>query len=336
MYGRRNVMSLDGKILYRARTIFEQKKQDREAELNRRIQAVYAQNPRIMELDSRIRGSMTSVIGLALSRGQNISESVAKVKEENLKLQEERRAELARIGCSEDYLDDKPACPICRDTGYDGGKPCECLMNIYKDEQRKELSKLLKMGQESFEAFRLDYYDTIPDANTGISPRQTMSVVYEYCKAYAQRFGDNSPSLYLTGGTGLGKTFLSTSIAKVVSEKGFSVVYETAGTLFSNFESIQFSKGDGDDSELKRYMSCDLLILDDLGTELTTAFTMSALYTLVNTRLAGGKKTIISSNLSRSDLKRRYSPQIVSRIEGEYKTLCFVGRDIRIIKGNTY
>ena len=327
-------MSLDGKIFYRARTIFDERKKEREADLTRRTQAVYARNPRIMELDNQIRGSMTAVIGLALSRGQNVGESVARVKEENLKLQEERRTELMRIGLPEDYLDDKPACPVCRDTGYNEDKVCECLMNIYRDEQRKELSKLLKMGEETFETFRLDFYDTISDVNTGISPRQTMSVIYEYCKAYAERFGKNSPNLYLTGGTGLGKTFLSTSIAKVASENGFSVVYETAGTLFANFEAIQFSKGDVDNSELRRYMSCDLLILDDLGTELTTAFTMSALYSLINTRLAGGKKTIISSNLSKSDLRRRYSPQIVSRIEGEYKILNFVGRDIRIIKNS--
>lgn len=329
-------MSLDGKILYRARTIFDERKKEREADLNRRVQAVYDRSPLIMELDNEIRASMTAVIGIALSRGQNAGEAVNKVKEKNLQLQNQRKVELARLGYPEDYLDDKPACPKCRDTGYEGSQVCECLMNIYREEQRKELSKLLKLGQETFDTFRLEYYDTIPNENTGISPRQTMAVVYEYCKMYAEHFGQNSPSLYLTGGTGLGKTFLSTSIAKVVSEKGYSVVYETAGSLFANYEAIQFSKGDGDNSELRRYMSCDLLILDDLGTEMTTAFTMSALYSLINTRLASGKKTIISSNLSRADLRRRYSPQIVSRIEGEYKTLVFAGRDIRIIKGNAY
>lgn len=326
-------MSLDGKIFYRAKTIFDERKSAREVELNRRIQTVYNKSPIIMELDNRIRSSMSAVIGLALSRGQNVSEAVLKVKETNLQLQEQRRNELIRLGYPEDYLDDKPACPKCRDTGYTESGICECLLDIYRNEQRQELSKLLKMGSETFDTFRLDYYDAVPDEHTGISPRQTMTVIYEYCKEYARQFGKASPSLYLTGGTGLGKTFLSTSIAKVVSENGYSVVYETASALFANFESIQFSKGDGDDSELRRYMSCDLLILDDLGTELTTAFTMSALYNLINSRLSGNKKTIISSNLTRSDLKRRYSPQIVSRIEGEYKALVFAGHDIRIIKG---
>lgn len=326
-------MSLDGKIFYRAKQIFEERKAQREMEYANRVRNVYERSPLVMELDNEIRASMTAVIGFALSRGDNVRESVEKVKVSNLQLQEQRSAELRRLGYSEDYLDDKPDCPICRDTGYHDGQVCQCLMDIYRDEQRKELSKLLKMGQDTFETFRLDYYDSECAPGETASPRQIMTVVYEYCKEYSKHFG-GSPSLFLTGGTGLGKTFLSTSIAKVVSEKGYSVVYETACNLFANFESIQFSKGDGDSSELRRYMTCDLLILDDLGTELTTAFTMSALYNLINTRLVSGVKTIINSNLSRIDLRRRYSPQIVSRIEGEYKTLVFSGRDIRLIKNN--
>ncbi|MBQ6540609.1 MAG: ATP-binding protein [Oscillospiraceae bacterium] len=325
-------MALDGKILYRARTIFEENKKIREAAHIRRVQSVYEECPRIMELDNEIRNSITEVIGIALSHGKNVDDAIDAVKTENLRLQEERKAELQRLGHPGDYLDEKPACDICGDTGYSGGKVCRCLMAIYTDEQRKELSKLLKMGVETFESFRLDLYDDIPDPNTGISPRQTMTVVYEYCRAYASAFGEKSPSLLFTGGTGLGKTFLSAAIAKVVSEKGFSVVYEPACDLFAAFESVQFNRSDSDDSEINRYMTCDLLILDDLGTELTTAFTNSALYSLVNTRLVSGKKTVISTNLTRADIRRRYSPQIVSRLEGEYKTLVFAGRDIRLLK----
>ena len=325
-------MALDGKILYRARTIFEENKKVREQEHAGRVDSVYRESPRIQELDDEIRGSISKVIGMALSRGQNMEDALDNVKKENLKLQQERKEELGRLGYPEDYLDEKPACPICGDTGYAGGKVCRCLMEIYSEEQRKELSKLLKMGVETFDTFRLDYYDQLPDPATGISPRQTMTVVYEYCREYASSFGEKSPSLLFTGGTGLGKTFLSTAIAKVVSEKGFSVVYETACDIFAAFESVQFSRGDSDDSEINRYMSCDLLILDDLGTELTTAFTNSALYNLINTRLISGKKTVISTNLTRLELRRRYTPQIVSRLEGEYKALVFAGKDIRLLK----
>ena len=162
-----------------------------------------------------------------------------------------------------------------------------------------------------------------------------MEFVKDTCWMYSNKFGQSSKNFFLTGKTGLGKTFLSTCIAKVVSEKGFSVVYDTANSVFSKFEEEKFSKYD-DISEVKsdinRYMSCDLFILDDLGTEMTTAFTISAFYNLINTRLVSGKKTIISSNLAPEDIIKRYSPQIASRILGEYQVLKFTGKDIRLIK----
>mgnify|MGYP000540921355 CR=1 FL=1 len=140
-------------------------------------------------------------------------------------------------------------------------------------------------------------------------------------------------ALLLTGGTGLGKTFLSASIARVVSASGHSVVYDTAGHIFSRFEAQKFGRDDGEaDSAVSRALGCDLLILDDLGTEMITAYSTSALYTLINTRLTRKKATIISTNCSNEELQKKYTPQILSRIEGEYQTLPFVGRDIRQIK----
>ena len=325
-------MSIDGKVFYRAKTIFDSERQTRQAEFNRRVEGTYRESPLLAQLDRQIRGSMNKVISLALSRGENVRQAVEQVKTENLSLQRRRTDELRRLGHPSDWLDEKPACPLCGDTGYRDGQICSCLMAVYRREQVKELSKLLNMRDDTFEAFRLDYYPPEPDPSTGVSPRQSMTVVYEYCRAYADSFGSSSPNLYFTGGTGLGKTFLSTAIANVVSKNGFSVVYETAAELCRVFETAQFARADSDGEDIKRYMSCDLLILDDLGTELTTAFTMSALYTLINNRLASDKKTIISSNLTRAELRRRYSPQIVSRIEGEYKILSFTGRDIRLLK----
>ena len=135
---------------------------------------------------------------------------------------------------------------------------------------------------------------------------------------------------------GLGKTFLSACIARTVSESGFSVVYDTAANVFAQFEARKFQRDSQDGQEAKdetrRYLNCDLLILDDLGSELTTQFTQSALYELVNTRLVGEKQTVISSNLSMEDVARRYSPQIASRLEGEYHVLHFFGDDIRLLK----
>jgi DNA replication protein DnaC len=134
----------------------------------------------------------------------------------------------------------------------------------------------------------------------------------------------------------LGKTFLSACIAREVSEGGFSVVYDTAGIIFSRFEEQKFSRDMQDVREAKdvtrKYLRCDLLILDDLGSELTTPFVQSALYQLVNTRLIEGRSTIVSSNFTMDDLRQRYTPQIISRLEGEYETLPFFGKDIRLLK----
>ena len=143
-------------------------------------------------------------------------------------------------------------------------------------------------------------------------------------------------NLFLTGDPGLGKTFLSACIARTVSEGGRSVVYDTAGNIFAQFEAKKFLRDsqDGQEArdETRRYLNCDLLILDDLGSELTTQFTQSALYELINSRLVAGLHTVISSNLTMEEAARRYSPQIASRLDGEYHLLEFFGDDIRLLK----
>lgn len=328
-------MALDGKLLYKAKSALDEKRRENEAALLRRQAEAYARNPRIKELDAALRSSIPGVLALALSSGRDILEAAAAVRDENLRLQARLRRELLSAGLPEDYLDEKSLCPRCLDTGYDGTALCACLMALYKEEQRKSLSALLKLGEERFENFDLDFYDDAPDSKTGTSARRNMEAVKRTCERYADRFGKNAHNLFLRGGTGLGKTFLSACIAKVVSERGFSVVYETATGLFARLEEEKFSRSDDLEelkSDVKRYFACDLLIVDDLGTEMTTAFTVSALYGLISARQAAGKKTIMSSNLSDEELRGRYTPQIVSRLSGDYQEIRFYGRDIRILK----
>ena len=139
-------------------------------------------------------------------------------------------------------------------------------------------------------------------------------------------------NLFFNGAPGLGKTFLSACIARVVADNGFSVVYDMAASIFAKFEDAKFQRTDdfeGTRNDIKRYMECDLLIIDDLGTEMTTAFTVSALYEVINTRIVSGRKTLVSSNLTMDELRRRYSEHIMSRLEGEYQVLTFYGDDIR-------
>ena len=328
-------MSLDGKLLGRARQRLEVVKRENGARHARRVEEVYAKCPRVHVLDQELRHAVIEVIGAALNGGGDPDEAVAVIRDNNLALQAERALALATAGFPDDYLDHEYLCSVCHDTGYVGTEICSCLMMLYKDEQRASLSNLFKLGNETFDSFDLAWYDDTPDPVSGVSPRYRMEFVYDTCVDYATRFPKRSTNLFLSGGTGLGKTFLSACIARVVSDKGFSVVYDTAASVFARFEEEKFNKtGDlsAARSELKRYLECDLLIMDDLGTEMTTSFTVSALYELVNSRLVTGRKTIISSNLSSGELAARYSPQISSRVEGEYHVLNFCGRDIRLLK----
>ena len=323
-------MSIDGKLLARAKTVLEEKRRYNDELYERRLETVYARVPRIRILDAEIRATMSDLIGFALNADNG--GQIEDIRLRNLELQEQRRGELMRAGYSDSYLDEEYMCPNCHDTGYIRTEICDCLMKLYKREQRESLSSLFKLGNETFDSFDLSYFDNTPAPDTGISPRRSMEIIYETCVEYARKFGKKSMNLFFNGAPGLGKTFLSACIARVVSENGHSVVYDMASSVFTKFEDAKFSRTDDPEetrAEVKRYLECDLLIIDDLGTEMTTTFTISALYELINTRLVTGKKMIVSSNLTLNELRRRYSEQIMSRLEGEYQTLTFRGDDIR-------
>lgn len=330
-------MSYDPNVLRRASERLEGARRTRADRTERLRAEAYAKQPRLAQLDKQLQGTMSQLVAAALRRGEDPAQAVRQIRARNLDLQRERAVLLGALGLPENALDEKPACPHCGDTGWRGAKMCVCLQKLCAQEQIQELSKLLDLGEQSFDAFQIEYYSQTPWPGRGASPRANMELVYEVCLNYAQKFGRfYFKNLFLSGAPGLGKTFLSACIARTVSEEGFSVVYDTAGSVFAQFEARKFRR-EGDNlqeakDETRRYLTCDLLILDDLGSELTTQFTQSALYELVNTRLVGGRHTVISSNLSMEEAARRYSPQIASRLEGEYHVLHFFGDDIRLLK----
>ena len=242
---------------------------------------------------------------------------------------------LHTLGYEPDALDDTPACKRCGDTGWTGAEMCTCLKELCAQEQMKALTALLNLTDEQdFDRLRLDVYSDQPWQGVDRSPRENMKRVVTVCEGFARRF-PNYPlrNLLLSGGTGLGKTFLSGCIAREVSQRGHSVVYDTAISLFSAFEAKKFARDAGLErqarDDTRRYLHCDLLILDDLGSELTTPLAQSTLYEVVNSRLQGAKHTIISTNLSMEQLSARYTPQVVSRLAGAYQELTFYGDDIR-------
>jgi DNA replication protein DnaC len=159
-----------------------------------------------------------------------------------------------------------------------------------------------------------------------------MELNFRNCRSYAGIFTENSGNLLFIGGTGLGKTFLSACIARAVADRGYSVAYETASHLFSKLERAKFSADEEARKEVEKFSRCDLLIIDDLGTEMPGQFVTAALYSLVNDRLLEGKPMLISTNLNVDELSRRYSPQIASRLHGSFSRLTFVGEDIRVMK----
>ena len=330
-------MAFDANILRRATDRLEAERRQRQERSERLRSQAYERQPRLRQLDRQLQATMAQLVAATLRQGGDPVQAVREIRERNLDLQQERAVLLGSLGLPPDALDDKPACPLCGDTGWQGAKMCRCLQRLCAQEQIKELSKLLDLGEQSFDTFRMDYYSETPYPGKGTSPRKNMELVYDVCLNYARKFESFLfRNLLLSGAPGLGKTFLSACIARAVSEHGYSVVYDTAGNIFAQFEAKKFQRDSADGQEARdetrRYLNCDLLIVDDLGSELTTQLTQSALYELINARLVAQRHTVISTNLSLEEIARRYNPQIASRIEGEYHVLHFFGDDIRMLK----
>lgn len=325
-------MAYDTKILRRATARYDEDKQRRAEQFRARQRHCYGREPRLEEIDRELSQTMAKIIASGFRRGADPRSAIAALKEENLKLQRERGELLVSLGYPADYLIDQPACKRCNDTGWKDGVMCRCLRDYYAREQNAELSQLLDLGHQSFETFNFDFYSrqTFPGKNA--SPYQRMEKNYDACRDYANEFSPKSGNLLLSGAPGLGKTFLSASIARVVSDSGHSVVYDTATHIFERMEAQKFRRDADEEDDTQRYFKCDLLILDDLGTEMMSSFVQSALYQLINTRLLENRKTIISSNLNPDEMGKRYGAAILSRLEGEYRILPFFGDDIRKLK----
>ena len=316
-------------VLQRARLRLAQEKEQYDSEAEARRAQIYSAYPRLREIDQALRKSMAAAVATAFRRGDDVPQAMEAIKKENLALQREREWLLEAADLDESALEPPPFCPHCGGSGYVGAAMCECLRELCRQEQKKELSSLLS-GKENFDGFRLDYYPTEPDPSLGVSPRQLMERTFRRCKRYAREFHLGAPSLLFSGGPGLGKTFLSACIARAVADSGFSVVYDTAGQLFDDFEAVKFG---GDQRDLtQKYLNCDLLIVDDLGTEMTTQFTQSVLYRVINDRLLESRPMIVSTNLSDSALRQRYSPAIASRLLGAFEICLFLGQDIRLMR----
>lgn len=277
---------------------------------------------RVWEIDRLLSRTGMDIMGIIAS-GKNTEAQISAVRERNDKLLSERGEILRAGGYPEDYSDVKYDCDKCGDTGYVGTQMCECMRRalVMAGYESSGLGALIAC--QSFDNFSLDFY-----SNGGNS--EQMKQNYDKLKNFAERFDGNSYRNFLfVGGTGLGKTHLSTSVAKSIIDRGHDVLYVTAVGMISDFESVRFGDGSRAKCDPDRYMEAELLIIDDLGTEVANQFTLSCIYDVINGRINARKSTIISTNLSSKDIETKYNERIYSRLIGEYYPILFSGKDIR-------
>lgn len=282
--------------------------------------------PEILETEEKMSSAGLATIKALGMGADDAKEYIRKLSEINLAAQAQRSLLLKNAGFPENWLDVRYSCKKCEDKGFVNGIMCDCFKELLKSLEYEKLCSNLPVNNCRFDNFKLDYY---PEG-VGTSPRRRMESVLDFCKTYAAEFSQKSSSLLLYGHTGLGKTHLSLAIAGKVVEAGYGVIYSSAQNLFNKLEKEKFGRSDGNTEE--NILDCDLLIIDDLGAEFTTQFTVSALYNIVNSRELEGKPTIISTNLTPEQLLSTYSERIASRILNNYTLLRFDGTDIRQIK----
>ncbi len=283
--------------------------------------ALRNESSEIREIDSELTKTGFLLFKTAVAGGD-----INKIKERNLALGKRRREIIVSLGYPEDYTEVSFTCKKCNDTGYIDTRMCECLKRelVLEGVRNSGMGNLIE--KQCFANFDIDWYK---DNEKNLKRMQSNLGV---AKSFAENFGKHTSNLLLIGPTGTGKTHLSTAIAKCVIEKGYEVLYDSCQNIVSAFEYDRFKSGyDREEPRAQKYLDCDLLILDDLGTEFVNEFTRSCLYNLFNTRQNRGLSTIISTNLSPDELSQKYDGRITSRITGsDYTVLIFGGRDHRV------
>lgn len=308
---------------------YDGKSRRAENEARARCDELHLRFPEIAEIDLQLNQTGIEIFEATVKyHGNELQKEMSAIKDKNRVLLDKRAAILRENGLPSDYSDIRYECSDCSDTGYIGINMCHCMRE-----------KLVCAGYDSsgignlIRKKKFDNFD--PTRQNDKRAVDNNTLVYRYCKNYAERFDvKKSGNILMIGGTGLGKTHLAAAITGKVVERGYDVVCETAQNLFSDFEFERFGRsystqGEGDSKKTDKYFECDLLIIDDLGSEMTNQFTVSCLYNIVNTRMNRGIPTIINTNLTRDDINKRYTDRIASRFFGEYQVMVLLGTDMR-------
>ncbi|MCL2772800.1 MAG: ATP-binding protein [Oscillospiraceae bacterium] len=350
-------MAYNSKVINKVINDFENKSKIAVAVAEKKRSEIYGKLPELLNIDRKLTGTYIELIDVISNQSDNIDIKIANIKNKNKNLQKQRKLLLKENGYPENYTDPIYECGICEDTGYrkmDAFGREEVMCDCMKQSLAAESLRISGLGKivrtQNFENFRLDYYEkkaqnsakssnSSPTEKEKVVPYERMEEVLKISKDFAENFGESEnteeseKNLMFIGPTGLGKTHLSSAIAAEIIKKGFDVLYDTAQSILYSFEKQRFAKAGTFDSDiLDRYMTCDLLIIDDLGTEYSGNMSVTSLYNIINTRLIENKSMIISTNLSLKEMKTKYDDSIVSRIFGNFSVLEFIGDDIRFKK----
>lgn len=328
-------MAYDRELYQQVAIEYEEIRRHDRQDLEERREKVFAAVPELEEIEDEIRSAGLKIIKLAVSEAGDRTARVYALRDRQKALLLRRKALLLEHGFAEDELSMRYLCDRCEDTGVFEDRDCECFKRrlIIKAFEKSNLS--MQLRDQSFKTINMDLYPREPDERSGVSPYECMLNIVSICRQFVQLFDADNKNLLFWGEPGLGKTFLSTCIAKELIKNGHSVIYETAYKIFSMLEDFKFRRTNDIEKlrmQTQKLYECDLLILDDLGTEFATSYTNAALFDILNSRLIANKKTIINTNLNLEELAKKYSERVFSRIIGHYQALQFIGRDIRLQK----
>lgn len=307
--------------------MYEKIRTDENRKLMKRREEIKNKYPEILELDTTIQ-KLCLNLSMAALRGITDQNELNNIKEEITDLRAKKYEMLVSHGYNPDYLNLHYNCPKCKDTGFIGIDKCSCFKSkliklYYKDSDLEEAVKT-----NNFKNFNINLYSNHKLNDERYTPRKNIEDILEYITGeYLPNFKNSNTNLLFYGNSGTGKTFLSWCIAKELLDKGFLVVYKTSDDLLRALKDIKFNN----DTDLENLLiNCDLLIIDDLGSEQITDFSSTELFTLINKKILKNKNMLISTNLSLPLISKRYSERISSRIIGEFKLFKFFAEDIRI------
>ena len=314
-------MSYSQEVYTKATEALERRREKANLEAQARFDEISEKIPELSTIQTEL-----SKIGLSISRvflySNDKQADIQDLMDKSLALQDQKRRLLVKNGYDENALSVNYTCPACKDTGFIGSRRCKCHNELLKDIERAGLSEIAPIEDCTFDSFETKYYPDEPRAEK----------IKATCIKYGTQFTTNSKNIIFYGGTGLGKTHLSLAIANAVINRGYSVVYGTAQNLLNDLQNENFGRTDNIRYYERAVLNCDLLIIDDLGTEFKNSYTTAALYNIINSRILAKLPTIISTNFSSDELEEKYDQRITSRIIGEYSPLLLTGNDIRYIK----